>query len=134
DTNVIVSGLFFSGNERRLLKKALEGKIHLILPQDVIEETESIIRRKFGETHDLPQAMFVFNLLKEKAEIVPRKNYKGQINKAKSMISDPKDAPILAFLLHSKPDIFVTGDQDFKNIKLKTKTKIQSASILVKEF
>ncbi|VVB99202.1 Uncharacterised protein [uncultured archaeon] len=46
DTNVILSGLFFRGNERKLIEQALLGKIELLLPEHVLSEATAIIERK----------------------------------------------------------------------------------------
>lgn len=48
DTNIFISGLFFSGNPRKVLIQALDDKICLILSEDVIDETERVISKKFG--------------------------------------------------------------------------------------
>ena len=56
NTNVLLSGLLFSGNEHRILKSAQQGKLKLVISQDVIEKAEAVIRRKFSEaTEEDPQ-------------------------------------------------------------------------------
>jgi len=37
DTNILISGLFFSGKPRKVLIQALDDKICLILSEDVID-------------------------------------------------------------------------------------------------
>lgn len=47
DTNVIVSGLNFPGNERRVLDLARRGKYDLYLSGVIFEELAGVLRRKF---------------------------------------------------------------------------------------
>ena len=47
DTNVIVSGLNFPGNERLVLELALRGRFELCLSPFILEEVAGVIERKF---------------------------------------------------------------------------------------
>lgn len=47
DTNVLVSGLLYRGNESRVLELALDGKIKLVLSRQVIEEARRTLVEKF---------------------------------------------------------------------------------------
>ena len=47
DTNVIVSGLNFPGNERLLLELALRGRFKLCLSPFILEEVGGVLGRKF---------------------------------------------------------------------------------------
>ena len=47
DTNVIISGLNFPGNERLVLELALRGRFELFLSTFIMEETAGVLRRKF---------------------------------------------------------------------------------------
>ena len=48
DTNVIVSGLNFPGNERLVLELALRGRFEFYLSLFILEEVAGVLRRKFG--------------------------------------------------------------------------------------
>ena len=48
DTNVIVSGLNFPGNERLVLELALRGRFELYLSTFILEEAAGVLTRKFG--------------------------------------------------------------------------------------
>ena len=52
DTNVIVSGLNFPGNERRILDLALRGRFELFLSPFILEEVASVLGRKFDWTEE----------------------------------------------------------------------------------
>ena len=47
DTNVIVSGLNFPGNERLVLELALRGRFELCLSPFILAEVSGVLRRKF---------------------------------------------------------------------------------------
>ncbi len=47
DTNVIVSGLNFPGNERLVLEMALRGRFELCLSHFILEEVGGVLGRKF---------------------------------------------------------------------------------------
>ncbi len=109
DANTLVSGLFFEGAENKLLNMGLAGTIELITCDFVIEEVKEVTRRKFPEKTDT-----VTDVL-ELITIVDA----GDISRAKEMIRDKKDAPVLAAAIKHQPDYFVTGDNDFHNTKIK---------------
>ncbi len=46
DTNVLLSGLFFEGNEEKILNAFRFGKILLIIPEHVLTEAKRIIQKK----------------------------------------------------------------------------------------
>ena len=48
DTNVIVSGLNFPGNERIVLDLARRGRFELCLSPFILEEVSGVLGRKFG--------------------------------------------------------------------------------------
>ena len=48
DTNVIISALNFSGNERLALELALRGRFELVLSWFILEEVAGVLTRKFG--------------------------------------------------------------------------------------
>jgi len=49
DTNIIISGLNFSGNPRRILEMAEDGEIRLAVSDAILEEVARVLRRpKFG--------------------------------------------------------------------------------------
>ena len=52
DSNVIVSGLNFPGNERLVLELALRGRFELYLSPFILEETAGVLGRKFDWAED----------------------------------------------------------------------------------
>ena len=54
DTNVIVSGLNFPGNERLVLELALRGRFELCLPPFILGEIAGVLGPKFGWDDERP--------------------------------------------------------------------------------
>ena len=52
DTNVIVSGLNFPGNERLVLELASRGRFELCLSPFILEEVAGVLRRNFDWTEE----------------------------------------------------------------------------------
>ena len=52
DTNVIVSGLNFPGNERLILELALRGRFELCLSPFILEEVAGVLASKFAWDED----------------------------------------------------------------------------------
>lgn len=124
DTNIILSGLFFRGNERELLMAILQGKIKGMIPEDVYEEWERIISKKFRGTETLDKAIELTYAIFFKCKIIPREIYLNKIDEAKGLIADTRDVPILACALQIAPDYLVTGDEDFHMVQKKVGIEI----------
>lgn len=107
DTNVIVSGVAFEGNERRLLKLASEGLIDALLPSFVIAEAEIVMADKFPHL-----SVALRDLLDSLAYEEPPAPPQHLIEQAARLLRDPGDADILACAMEVKPDALVTGDKD----------------------
>ncbi len=120
DTNVLLSGLFFKGNERKLLEQFLLGKIALLLPEHVVVETERIIERKAERLGNKGNAMAMLSLVTDKAIICKSSEYANEVGRAEKLIRDKKDAPILAAVMAIGHDYFVSGDKDFEVLGLAT--------------
>jgi predicted nucleic acid-binding protein len=83
-------------------------------------EAKEIIRRKTLQLGNQKQAVQQFKRLVQKSGIVPVSAYYPNFERAKQMIRDPKDAPILAAILSVPHDFFVSGDKDFWVLELPT--------------
>jgi len=103
DTNVIISGLNFPGNERHVLDLARRGRYELYLSPFILEEVSGVLLRKFrwDERHTI-QAI--------------------QMLRASAIILEPQQRPsviphneadnrILECALEATADFLVTGDR-----------------------
>lgn len=105
DTNVLVSGLTYRwGKPFQLVKLALDGEINLTVSQPIINETLSVLVRKFGTgPEEIAQARA---LIHEAARSV---RPAVQLDVIKE---DPPDNRILECAVSAGSDYIVTGDKD----------------------
>lgn len=117
DTNIVLSGLFFNGNERRILELALAKKIRLVLSETVIRETANNLQKKFSGSPESGKAKRAIQALVDASEVVGLPQAKKFFMEAKTIIRHENDAPVLAACMHAQPDCLITGDQDFFHLK-----------------
>lgn len=135
DTNVILSGLFWSGNESWLLALAQEGQFQAVLCEFVIKETRRIISEKFPESSE--RAQVALEILFAKAERYPLVSTK-QIRRFKKefgdVIPDQKDLAILAAAKESHVDAIISGDKHFHRPDVKSIVTVMTAAQALKEL
>ena len=125
DTNIIISGIFFSGNEAKLI--SLE-EIDLYTSDVVIEELKDVAISKFRSLKMEDKRLALVEIERSLVDfelIITEKDYRKNILKAKELIRKEKDSRILAAVLTISPDYFVTGDKDFHNPKVKQLVKVR---------
>ena len=117
DSNVIVSGVLFSGNEARVLDAAVTRQFDLISSDLIFREVEGVLRRKFGRSDiEITEAL---RDLRELATIV---------EPPRTISVVPRDHPdnrILECAVHAGADYLVTGDrkhllplEEFEGVKI----------------
>ena len=109
DANILISGLFFKGPESIVLRLGILGLIDIVTCEFVVEEVREVIRRKFPEAENKFD-----NLLEIITVLKTKKN-----GKARRLIRDKKDIPVLATAIEYRPDYFITGDEDFHTSEIK---------------
>lgn len=129
DTNVLLSGIFFEGNESIILDLI---ELELITCEDVVDELKSVIRRKlkYLSARNLEIAISEIERALSDIKIIPRTKYVHKIKEATELITHKKDAPILAAVISAKPNYFLTGDSHFFTEKIKNVVNVKTA----KEF
>ena len=128
DTNIIISGLFWSGNESKLLELAISQKYEAVICEFVLKETERIIQEKFPKMKN--KAAPLLNMLIDSAEKHPLLTEKEIITfkqKRKNIIKDKKDLIILATAVKADVDAIITGDSHFYNSKVQKLIEIIDA-------
>ena len=109
DTNVVVSGLLWSGAPFQVLKAAQSGQIQLITSEALISELLTVLLRpKFSQR---------FEAIGKTAESFVE-NYRALVERVQPaaitsvILEDPKDDDVLACALGGKADYVVSGDND----------------------
>jgi putative PIN family toxin of toxin-antitoxin system len=119
DANTVLSGLFFGGNERKLLLEFLRGNVGLIFAEDVVDEIYRVIERRFPDHRLLRPAMAMLRDILSLGELVPRKRYVQEAVRWRGSMRDPSDAPVIACAIAANTDGIVTGDLE---LELATRT------------
>lgn len=108
DSNTFLSGIVFDGMERLLLHNMVHSNHVLLLARFSVSEVERVLRRKFpGVIEDYEGILQSID-----AEILPFPD-RSEVEQCIEIIRDEYDAPILASAIKARPDVFVTGDKDF---------------------
>ncbi len=103
DTNVIVSGLNFPGNERLVLELALRGRFELFLSNFILGEVEGVLQRKFG--WDEARTRQAVRTLRVAATLTVESQLPGRLEGGRA------DDHILACAAAASADYLVTGDR-----------------------
>lgn len=117
DTNVFVSGVFFTGPPYQILKAWRDGKVKLILSPEILDEYQRV-----GKVlaHEFPSVdlQSILDFVTIKAEIIPAESLSERVSE------DPDDDKFLACAISSKSKLIISGDKHllrvsgFKGIKV----------------
>jgi putative PIN family toxin of toxin-antitoxin system len=131
DTNIVVSGLLWRGNPRRILDAARAGDIQLFTTPVLLTELEDVLsREKFaaqlvsaGVTpHDLVLGYAALASVIEPAELEP------------VILADPDDDAVLACAVAARGDVIVSGDSHLLDLKKYLDVRIVTAAELIVEI
>ena len=125
DSNTLISGLLFPGNERALLVRGVTGRVTLVVAEDTVDEVLRVLSERFPEHPELGEAMEWLQRLLLLFERVPRSEYRHRIRAVAERIRDPKDAPILASSLEADVDYLASGDKDLLVLESMGRVKIR---------
>ena len=109
DTNVFISGIFWSGAPAKILNSWQENKIKMICSLDILEEYErvgKIIGKKFPHI-DLSA---LINLVTFHADIIKPIRFDRQIT------ADPDDDKFIATALAAKCPLIISGDKHLLDV------------------
>lgn len=120
DTNILISGIGWSGSPKDVIEAFLKGEFILLISESLLNELERILNyKKFYFIPGYLKESLIRNLLKA-AEFVKTKK------KLDIVKEDPEDNKVLECALFGKADYIVTGDKHllklckFNNIKILT--------------
>lgn len=104
DTNVFVSGIFFTGPPFQILKAWRDGKIQIVVSDDIFEEYQRVGKILTEEHPGLDLGTFLELLIKNAELIEPQKL-------PNPICDDPDDDKFLACALGGKSKIIISGDK-----------------------
>jgi uncharacterized protein len=131
DTNIVVSGLFWHGNPRRVLDAARDGIIELFTSSALLEELEDVLSRErfairleaAGVT--LGELVLGYAALATVIEAEPIETV---------VIADPDDDAVLACALAAQSEVITSGDNHLLALKEHREIRILTAAELLMEL
>lgn len=125
DTNVLISGLFWEGNERKLLKMFKTEELANVISPQIIDELEDVLSRK------------KFNLTKKEiASAVEQafsfSRFVHPVIESDAVKKDISDNRILECAVSGKADYIISGDKHLLDLKEYEGIKIVNASSFLK--
>jgi putative PIN family toxin of toxin-antitoxin system len=125
DTNVLISGTFWKGNESRLLKLCKVGEVTNVISPEIVKEFEYVVSRsKFGltkgEVNNALELVISLSVLvhpKTKIDVVSE---------------DPDDNRILECAIDGDAGYIVSGDSHLTKLREYLGIKILNASEFLK--
>ncbi len=112
DTNVFVSGIFFSGPPHRILMAWRDQRVALVYSPAIYEEYERVLTELSGNFPGINGEPFL-DFLHSYGEVVHRVAASG------ISCRDPADIKFIDCLLQSKARCMVSGDKDLLAVPLK---------------
>lgn len=116
DTNIVISGIFFHGNENVLTEAIIRGDVRAVVPEYVYAEVETVIARDFSTHRALQQARIALVALLAKVEWLSESEAQSHEEHARRLVRDPKDVQVVAAAFASGIDILVSGDDDLHEL------------------
>ena len=104
DTNVFISGVFFSGPPYRILEAWRDGKLQLVASQEILEEYQRVgetLAEQFPGVNLQP----IIDLVTTNAEVFPNQVL------PESICEDPDDDKFIACALAGRCRVIISGDR-----------------------
>ena len=133
DTNILISGIFFEGNESKVLDMP---EVDLITCEDVVYERKNVTKKKlkYLDQRNFEIALLEVDRALSDIEILPKEKYLDKSLEAEGLIAHKKDIPILAAALYANADYLLTGDLHFFTDKVQSKLKVRKAREFLNEI
>ena len=104
DTNVFVSGVFFSGPPYKILNAWQSGEFELVVSQEILDEYQRV-GEILGKEHPKIDLNPILNFVIEHAKVYKPAKLKGPV------CEDPDDDKFFACALASESRIIISGDK-----------------------
>lgn len=109
DTNVFVSGIFFSGPPYRIIKAWQDNRIQIAVTEEIIEEYIRVIDTLSIKLESV-ELEYILELLLIDAELVPSYSFKEPVCR------DPDDDKFIACAVASKSKYIISGDKHLLSV------------------
>ena len=120
DTNVVISGLLWSGNPRQILDAARVGRVELSTSRPLLEELTKVLERRKFEGKITASGLPV-DAIVDRYAVLARL---VRPEPTKRIVADPDDDVVIGTALAAKADWIVSGDghllelRDYQGIRI----------------
>jgi putative PIN family toxin of toxin-antitoxin system len=120
DTNVVISGLLWSGNPRQILDAARVGRVELSTSRPLLEELTTVLERRKFEGKITASGLPV-DAIVDRYAVLARL---VRPEPTKRIVADPDDDVVIGTALAAKADWIVSGDghllelRDYQGIRI----------------
>lgn len=126
DTNVFISGIFWSGPPYEILKAWQHRKISLVVSQEIIDEYDRVSKTLSKQYPSIDLSPFI-ELLAINSKMYAPLKLNEQISR------DPDDDKFIACALAAKVKYIITGDKDLLTISGYQGIHVNKPGIFVKQ-
>lgn len=119
DANIYISGIFWNGAPRELLRRAIAGGVELLVSKYILEEIKTVLWRDFGMS--LGDIKKVLENIVQVSEIV-------ETTSNLDVVVDRADNEILACAIDGGAEYLVSGDRHLLDLGKYKKVKIVKAA------
>ena len=126
DTNVVISGIFFGGNPKKVLQLCIENAITAYVTNEIVSEYERVIEEMQKKAkHEIPRkALDDLLVLTE----LTTANIKIDICR------DPDDNKFIECAISANALYIVSGDKDLSDLKQYNEIKVVTATEFLKIY
>jgi putative PIN family toxin of toxin-antitoxin system len=127
DTNVLISGIFFSGPPSTILHAWHSRKLQLCVSEEILEEYLDVAERLASRYAGI-EYEGILELIVQNSELVQAPDLPDRVSK------DPDDDKFLACALASNASIIVSGDSDLILVSGYVDIQVLTPKAFVSEF
>lgn len=131
DTNVVVSGLFWRGNPRRVLDAARDGIIELYTTATLLKELEDVLKREKFEKRLSAATVTIRELVDGYASLT---TVVDVLSVPTVVLRDPDDDEVIACAVAAECELIVSGDDDLLSLKQHQEIRILTSAELLIEL
>lgn len=131
DTNVVVSGLFWRGNPRRVLDAARDGIIELYTTATLLKELEDVLKREKFEKRLSAATVTIRELVDGYASLT---TVVDVLSVPTVVLRDPDDDEVIACAVAAECELIVSGDDDLLSLKQHKEIRILTSAELLIEL
>jgi putative PIN family toxin of toxin-antitoxin system len=127
DTNVLISGIYFSGPPGRILAAWRSGKLQLAVSIEILEEYLNVAER-LASRYSGVEYEGILGLIIQNAQLVQGADLPEPVSE------DPDDDKFLACALASNTRIIVSGDSDLLKVSGYADIRVLTPKGFISEF